>query len=536
MGNVIKKEQCPSCAKQGGDTSKDNLVVYTDGKRCFACGYTEKGEHMPVATPHNLVADKALETIHDFSLPERGISEATCKFAGAGKSLINNNIVFSYKDYKGTEIAQKVRTEDKRFYTAGHSTQMPLYLQWLWEPNLNLGVVCTEGETDALTILEVQNCKWPVVSIPNGSAGARASLQRNIKWLQGFKHVTLAFDNDEAGQKAVEECVGLFEPGKVKVANWLHVKDANDALQSDKFDGRKHIDNVLLRAQTYRPDKIVTVADVRERILVKPEIGVSWPWPSMTNLTRGVRMQELTVLMGPASVGKTTLSLECVHHMAFEHGMKCGIMSFEQSVEETYQALCGMQINKPLLDPATPWEPSEIEEPLAKLNDVVYACDNMAPKTFDDIKMWIRYFSIALGCKFLLIDNLSNISVTFDRDEVRGIQKAMVAMFDLSRMLDTHILLMCHVTDHNKSNTTFEEGKHLRLSDARGSDAIGHHCTALFGAERNALADNPAERNSLTMRCLKMRKIGPSRGKTFNLTYQPVTGRIIERPLEFGII
>ena len=536
MGEFIKKEQCPECSKHGGDTAKDNLVVYTDGKKCFACGYTERGEHLPTLTTRAVTQDIPLETIHEFAIPERGISEKTCKFAGAGKSLISNKTVFSYKDYKGKEIAQKVRGEDKQFYTTGHSSQLPLYLQWLWEPNANLGLVVVEGETDALSILEMQGCKWPVVSIPNGSASAKVALQRNIKWLQGFKHITIAFDNDEAGQKAVEDCVGMFEPGQVKVANWLHVKDANDALMSDKFNGKEHIHNVLLRAQTYRPDKIVTVQDVKERILVKPEVGESWPWPSMTNLTRGVRMQELTVLMGPASVGKTTLSLECVHHMAFEHGMKCGIMSFEQSVEETYQALCGMQINKPLLDPATPWEPSEIEEPLDKLNNVVYTMDNMAPKSFDDIKMWIRYFSIALGCKFLLIDNLSNISVTFDREPVRGIEKAMVAMFDLSRMLDTHVLLMCHVTDHNKQGLTFEEGKALRMSDARGSDAIGHHCTALFGAERNALADNPVDRNLLTMRCLKMRKIGPSRGKTFNLTYQPATGRIVEQPLEFGII
>jgi twinkle protein len=534
MGIVKEKTQCPQCKKQGGDTSGDNLIVYTDGAKCFACGYTERGHSVPVVAEEPKVLP--FEQIHDYSIPSRGIREKTCKFAGAGQSLTTNKIIFSYKDYKGVEIAQKVRTEDKRFYTAGHSIAMPLYLQWLWEPNDKLGVVITEGEMDALSILEVQGCKWPVVSLPNGAGSASASIKRHIKWLQGFKHVTLAFDNDPVGQKAVEDCVELFEPGKVKVANWLHVKDANDALMSDKFDGKAHVDTVLLRAQTYRPDKIVTVQDVRERILTTTEVGVSWPWPSMTNLTRGVRMQELTVLMGPASVGKTTLSLECVHHMAFKHGMKCGIMSFEQSVEETYQALCGMQINKPLLDPATHWEPSEIEEPLDKLNNVVYTCDNMAPKSFDDIKQWIRYFSIALGCKFLLIDNLSNISVTFDRDEVRGIQKAMVAMFDLTRMLDTHILLMCHVTDHNKSGKTFEEGKSLRLSDARGSDAIGHHCTALFGAERNALADDVMERNQLTMRCLKMRKIGPSRGKSFNLTYQPQTGRIVEQPLEFGVI
>lgn len=38
---VVKKEQCPSCAKKGNDNSKDNLIVYEDGgKHCFACRYT----------------------------------------------------------------------------------------------------------------------------------------------------------------------------------------------------------------------------------------------------------------------------------------------------------------------------------------------------------------------------------------------------------------------------------------------------------------------------------------------------------------
>jgi hypothetical protein len=39
---VIKKEQCPMCKKLGKDNSKDNLAVYSDGRKwCFSCQYYE---------------------------------------------------------------------------------------------------------------------------------------------------------------------------------------------------------------------------------------------------------------------------------------------------------------------------------------------------------------------------------------------------------------------------------------------------------------------------------------------------------------
>jgi len=510
MGTVMRREACPECRKSGGDTKGDNLVVFSDGSKCFACGYIDYKLSDKIDADGGLgVILREEERIHEFTIPARKISEATCKFFGCGTELINNKIIFEYKDYRGKTISQKVRTKDKQFYNTGDTSNRSLYGQWLWEPNEQLGIVITEGEIDALSIAEVQQCKWPVVSIPNGIQGAKKSIQKNLKWLQGFKHVTLAFDNDDAGMKGIDECVELFEPGKVRIASWGHYKDANEALLEP--GGKECIKNVLLRARTYMPEKIVTVHDIRDRIMEKPEIGLSWPWPSMTELTRGVRMQELTVLMGPQSVGKTTLSLECVHHMAFVHGMKCGIMSFEQSAEETYQVLAGMQINKNLLDPATQWETDEIVDSLERMDNRVYTCDDLSPKSFNDIKTWIMYFSVALGCQFLLIDNLSNIAVTFDHNEQRGIQKAMVALFDLARILDTHILLMTHVTEHNKTGAIrFEDGRSLRASDARGSDSIGQHCTAMFGLERNAISEEEDVRNVLTMRCLKMRKIGTS--------------------------
>ena len=43
---LVRKEQCPSCAKLGKDNSKDHLAVYSDGQtHCFSCGEHGFVEH-----------------------------------------------------------------------------------------------------------------------------------------------------------------------------------------------------------------------------------------------------------------------------------------------------------------------------------------------------------------------------------------------------------------------------------------------------------------------------------------------------------
>ena len=40
---LLKKEQCPECAKLGKDRNHDNLALYSDGHSyCFSCGYTNR--------------------------------------------------------------------------------------------------------------------------------------------------------------------------------------------------------------------------------------------------------------------------------------------------------------------------------------------------------------------------------------------------------------------------------------------------------------------------------------------------------------
>jgi twinkle protein len=61
------------------------------------------------------------------------------------------------------------------------------------------------------------------------------------------------FDQDDAGQKAVDDCVQLFSPGKVKIAT-LPLKDPNEMIQAGRG---AEIINQIWNAKSYRPDGII---------------------------------------------------------------------------------------------------------------------------------------------------------------------------------------------------------------------------------------------------------------------------------------
>ncbi len=520
---VLSRKRCPQCAERGEDTRGDNLAVYSDGVYCFSCGY-RTGGGIPRAQPK----ETKMETIHTFALSKRGGLKKACGFYKAGETLSSYStaFVFNYCDKAGVAVAQKVKERGQDWVIRGDSSKMTLYGQWLFSPNPKLSIVITEGEIDCLSVAEAQGCQWPVVSVPHGAGSAYKHLQENLDYLQGFREVILAFDSDQPGKDAIKKCVKLFEPGKVKIVHWPEgCKDANEVFLKE---GGKALDGYIYRATSYKPEKIITVSDIRDEILKKPAMGLSWPWPSMTRLLRGVQPRKLLVFLGAPKQGKTTVGLECAHHMVFEHGMKVGIISFEQAASETYQRLCGIQLNKKIHDPETIWTNDEIAEPLDKLEGKVYCVDDTHIRDFEELRLWVRYMSIGLGCKFLIIDNLSNIAATFKTDERKGIDYAMIEMEALARTLDTTIVLMAHLSKPMKGGRQFDEGKHISMHDGRGSDGIAQHCTDMIGIERNAQSEDLRIRNEVTMRILACRSFGESRGQTFSLTYDPDTGRIRE--------
>jgi twinkle protein len=114
-------------------------------------------------------------------------------------------------------------------------------------------------------------------------------------------------DNDAPGQEGAEKFAKKLGLNRSYIVQCLDAKDANDALL-------KGIDmnEVLDRAALVPHDRILTFKDLRNEVLhelLQPEMYTGVPVPSLpkfTQIIKGFRRGEMTVLTGPTGSGKTT--------------------------------------------------------------------------------------------------------------------------------------------------------------------------------------------------------------------------------------
>jgi twinkle protein len=139
------------------------------------------------------------------------------------------------------------------------------------------------------------------VSITKGCKGAKKQIQKNLDKLLKFDEVILMFDMDEPGQQAAVQCATLFPPGRCKIAR-LSMKDPNELHLAGKSD---EIITAKFNAKAYRPDGIVTMGELRDRVMRPPEQGLPWWDERLTKLTYGRRLGETYGFGAGTGVGKT---------------------------------------------------------------------------------------------------------------------------------------------------------------------------------------------------------------------------------------
>ena len=191
-------------------------------------------------------------------------------------------------------------------------------------------IVLTEGEYDAMAVWQATGL--PAVSLPNG---CRSLPVQVLPLLERFEKVYLWMDNDTPGQEGAEKFakkIGWNRCFLVKSspsAGCEAAKDANDALLKG-MDLMKLLQN----ARPIPHDRILTFQDLRNEVLdelINPDRFAGVPMPSLpkfTNLIKGFRRGELTVLTGPTGSGKTTFLGQASLDLA-EQGINCLWGSFE---------------------------------------------------------------------------------------------------------------------------------------------------------------------------------------------------------------
>jgi twinkle protein len=151
-----------------------------------------------------------------------------------------------YYDADGNMVAQKIRFADKTFAWLGDpKTALPFGANRF--PKAGRMIVVTEGEIDALAMSQVQDNRFPVVSIACGADNPtdrdgnplplnkiRKYAATHREYFRNFEKVIIMFDSDEQGRASARAFAEVIGP-TARIAE-LPEHDAADMLKAGKTE------------------------------------------------------------------------------------------------------------------------------------------------------------------------------------------------------------------------------------------------------------------------------------------------------------
>ena len=511
----IRHEPCPSCG------STDNLARYDDGHAfCFSidCNHYERGDG---SAPDN---GAKLSTRDNFlkgqyqDLPNRKISSETCrKFSYSIGEYQGVRAHIANFIREGQVVGQKLRLKNKDFRTLGDCSG--LWGKHLWSTGKK--IVITEGEIDALSVAESQNCKWPVVSIPNGVGSATKAVAKDLEWLLGFEEIILMFDMDSQGQSAAGKVAELLPPGRCKIATTAR-KDANASLI--EVGGSSIVDSIW-RARVHRPDGIVAGEDTWD--LVNCPMTASdheYPWRGLNEKTLGARKGEIVTFCAGTGAGKSTAVKEIASYF-LSKGETVGYVALEESVRQAAIDFMSIHANKMLH-----LEGNNLDEKYFRdvwesvfATNRLYLYDHWGSMDSNILSNRIRYLNRSCGVDWIVLDHLSiMVSGVESGDERRLIDNIMTQLRSLAEELNIGMFIVSHLK-RPQQGRGHEDGRQISLADLRGSGSIAQLSDFVIGLERNQQEDGET-----VVRVLKARYKGSSTGLAGGLYYDTGTGRLRE--------
>jgi len=529
----VRHDPCPSCG------SRNNLGRYSDGHgHCYGCGYREAGNGRVLEKTSNgaPIRQAKLEMNGTYeAIPERRISVDTCRKFGVTVEKENGVIVkhhYPFKNKEGETKASKVRVvKNKEFYATGSTQGLTLFGQDTCKGSGRF-ITITEGELDCLSVSEMFERKWDVVSLRNGASAAIKEIKEQLDWLEGYDSVVLCFDNDPAGKEAVAAVRDLFSPNKLKICS-LPLKDASDMLVANKV--RDFVSH-WWDAKVYRPDGIVAGVDTWDMIInARKTKSTPYPWAGLNDLTRGMRPFELVTVTSGSGMGKSQLIKELEYYLFKATTDNIGILALEESIDRSVLGLMSMAADAPLH-----YEENMDTEDLKVYWDEImgsnrfYLLDHWGSTGEENLMSKIRYMAKGLDCKWVILDHLSIVVSAQDGgDERKAIDKIMTNLRTLVQELGIGLFLVSHLK--RSSGQSHEEGGRVSLSELRGSQAIAQLSDIVIGLERDQQHDNEEIRNTTVVRVLKNRYTGLT-GPACYLFYDKFTGRMNEVPKPIEVV
>ena len=374
--------------------------------------------------PDSIIEMPGLRMLDYFK--KRGISEQTVKdFKIKNK---DNSIVFQYfKD--GELVNNKYRTLDKKQWQEKKAEQVLYNRDNVSEKMREL--VITEGEIDCMSVWELGFKN--VVSIPGGASNMDW-ISNEWDFLQRFDTYLLAYDIDKAGNENVVKVADRLGNYKCRRVN-LPYKDINEWLMN-KLTKDVFMD-CLQRATDFVPDIIVTMEDLRDEILLLPEIGIKTGFELFDKTLGGLRDGEVTVWSGRNGDGKSTfLNQLALQVLVYDFSQNFCIASFEMKNARLGKLMIkqnGYYIN---------------EEGFDKTIDIIgnrlFFIDTIKEITPENLLNGFDYVYHRYGVKNYIVDSLLRINLNNKLDILGAQKQFMNQLLEFAINTGSHVHLVAH--------------------------------------------------------------------------------------------
>lgn len=501
MTKLLKSRQ--PCNKCG---SSDANHQYEDGWYCFACGKPDK-EGIDNLGEDVYVREEGEGFTYGFE-PARGLTAETMKHYqiwtkyNADKEPVL--VFFPYGD--GRENGKVRGFNDKKIFAVGDMKDKSLFGMDKFPPGSSNTITITEGEYDAASIYQVTG--RPSVSV-RGSSQARIDCTRARDYLNSFEKIILAFDADEPGQTAARKVAELFDFNKVYSVTFdPGLKDANGYLQEGQGEALKR---TWWNHKRYMPEGVLSSFSEFDGVIddntFSDPLG-TWPYPSLQEMTGGLRPGEATLITALEGVGKTEIIRGVEHHLLATTDHNIGIVHLEENKARTVKGLAGLHLGSPIHLPDTPVSKEEVKaalRDLVKRDDRLHVYSHFGSDDPDIILDTIRFMAGACGCRVIFLDHITMLATGLvEGDERKTLDYLSTKLGQMVNDLKFHLVFISHVNDDGKT---------------RGSRNISKIANTRIDMHRDVESGDPIVRNTTHLSISKNRFTsitGPARPLYFD--------------------
>lgn len=549
MGNCIKHEQCPRCARNGRDTSKNNLAVYEDeSKHCFSCGYTvlselerkargltnEPDEEEEVSTREPISTEEN-EKIKSYTGTDgkgfRGIRREINQFFGV-RYQYDEESGEAVKEYVPTTInselvGYKTRVFPKDFtHPVGVvGKECDLIGQFRFKNNTNTClIVGGEIKQRAAYQMLIDDQKRrgkedyepiAVVCPTTGETSACRQIKNQYSWLSQFKKIIVAMDNDEAGQAANEAICKILPKGKAFIMKMSY----NDADEYIKFGKEQSFINDFWKSKQWTPSGIVDSDQIYGEIKERAKVE-KLPFPPMLKrvnkvLAGGVNYGYICNILAGSGSGKSSVINQSIAYWMTELDLNIGVLSLEADAAEFGENLLSHYMGKKIalikdkeerIAFVGSQEAEDAANALFKRPDGtsrLYLLDDRGD--YSQLQEKIEEMIIACGCLVICIDVISDI---FAGKTIEEVDKWMSWEKKIVKQYGAIIINISHVRKTSSGEKAASQGAFLTEESIIGSGTQYRSAGVNIALQRDKNNPDDVIKNTTTVHVLKSRSTG----------------------------